>query len=153
MALRATATGAIAEPVLRWTPQQKAVIDLRLNATASARDKNTGEWADIGAPLWVGATFWDEEAKHLADILKKGDRVTIEGTLVVETFQRRDGTSGHKHTLRFPRFLGVVPARRNIAEDAGAYGSGPYEGPPVTGEINQVHRPGSPVQTHDSAPF
>ncbi|WP_099332707.1 single-stranded DNA-binding protein [Actinomyces minihominis] len=142
MALRALTTGVIADPVLRWTPQQKAVLDLRLNATASARDKVTNQWSDLGSPLWVGATFWDEEAKHLADVLHKGDRVTVEGTLVVETFQRRDGTEGHKYVLRFPRFLGVVPARRNLAEDAGAYGGGQHperDAYPDTGSI--------PIQT------
>ncbi len=133
MALRATATGSIAEPVLRWTPQQKAVLDLRLNATASARDKTTGNWSDIGAPLWVAATFWDEEAKHLSEVLRKGDRISVEGTLVVETFQRRDGTQGHNYSLRFPRFLGVIPARRNLAEDPGAYG-GSHAGQAATGD-------------------
>lgn len=146
MALRAVATGMIAEPVLRWTPQQKAVLDLRINATASARDKASGQWADIGGPLWVGATFWDDEAKHLADILSKGDRVSIEGTLVVETFQRRDGTEGQKHIIRFPRFLGMIPGRRQSAEDAGAYGGAAQSpqstyvdaGPPQSGPIPRV---------------
>lgn len=153
MALRAIATGAIAEPVLRWTPQQKAVLDLRLNATASSRDKNSGQWADIGSPLWIGATFWDDEAKHLSEILHKGDRVTVEGTLVIESFQRRDGTPGQKYSVRFPRFLGVLPSRRNSAEDAGAYGSRSYEGPPVTGEISQVHPQATTPEEFDSAPF
>lgn len=131
MALKAVVTGVIAEPVLRWTPQQKAVVDLRVNATASNRDKVTGQWSDIGAPLWVGAAFWDAEAQHLADVLHKGDRVSVEGTLVVEAFQRRDGSEGQRYSLRYPRFLGVIPARRRDTGDRGA----PYFSGPPTGEI------------------
>lgn len=112
MSLRAQVTGPIANPVLRWTGQQRPVLEVRLNATASIRDKNTGEWGDIGDPLWVSATFWDREAEHLAELLGQGDRVTVEGTLVIESFQRRDGAAGVSHSLRLPRFLGVIPRNR-----------------------------------------
>lgn len=111
MALKAVVTGPIADPVLRWTTKQQAVLDLRMNATLSMRDKQTGQWENVGEPLWVSATFWDQEAQQLTDVLTKGDRVTVEGTLVFETYQRRDGTSGVRFTLRFPRFLGVIPRR------------------------------------------
>lgn len=125
MALRAVVTGAIADPVLRWTPQQKAVVEMRVNATASNRDKATGKWSDVGAPLWVSATFWDDEAKHLSEVLHKGDRVTIEGTLVVETYHRRDGGEGIRYILRFPRFLGVIPSRRPDPVDGGTHAGTP----------------------------
>lgn len=111
MPLKAVVTGPIAEPVLRWTTKQQAVLDLRMNATLSMRDKQTGQWGEVGEPLWVSATFWDQEAQQLADVLSKGDRVTVEGTLTFETYQRRDGTAGVRFPLRFPRFLGVIPRR------------------------------------------
>lgn len=116
MAMHAVVTGRIAEPVLRWTPKQQAVLDLRVNATAAARDKTSGQWSDIGAPLWVSATFWEAEAQTLQSALKKGDRVTVEGTLVVETFQRREGGSGQSYVLRYPKFLGVIPSRRAVSD-------------------------------------
>lgn len=112
MALKAVVTGIIAEPTLRWTPKQQAVLELRVNATAVERDRNTGQWSDIGDQLWVGATFWEEEAKTLASNLNKGDRVSVEGTLVLESFKRREGGMGFSYTLRYPRFLGVIPSRK-----------------------------------------
>ena len=111
MPLKAVVTGPIAEPVLRWTPKQQAVLDLRINATLSNRDKQTGRWEDVGEPLWVSATFWDQEAHQFADTLGKGDRVSVEGTLVFETYQRRDGGAGVRFIIRYPRFLGVIPRR------------------------------------------
>lgn len=160
MALKALVTGAIADPVLRWTPQQKAVMEMRVNATASSRDKTTGNWSDMGSPLWVSATFWDDEAKHLSHMLHKGDRVSVEGTLVVETYHRRDGGEGIRYVLRFPRFLGVIPSRRPEPVGGPAYtdtsapvhaspvsheGGPSYGRPPVTtGSIPTMHQ-GAPI--------
>ena len=115
MGTKVTVTGMIAEPVLRYTPQNKAVLEVSVNGTRSQRDKTTGQWSDDGAPLWVAATFWEDEAQRLADALHKGDQVTVSGDLVLEEYQKRDGTPGQKHVLRFPRFLGVVPRRQNTA--------------------------------------
>lgn len=114
MSLRAIVTGAIAEPVLRWTGKQQAVLELRINATASQRNRDTGEWSDIGSPLWVSATFWEKDAQYLAGVVHQGDRVSVEGTLIVETYQRRDGGTGSKHVIRSPRFLGVSPKRSQV---------------------------------------
>lgn len=117
MSVKALVTGPIASPVLRWTGQQRPVLEVRIHATAAARDKSSGEWRDVGSPLWVSATFWDADAERFAEVLGQGDRVTVEGTLVVETYQRRDGTVGTSHSLRMPRFLGVIPSRRRNAEN------------------------------------
>ena len=118
MSFRGHVSGAIANPVLRWTGQQRAVLELRIHGTAAAKDRETGQWRDVGDPLWISATFWDQEAQNLADSLGQGDRVTVEGTLVLESFQRRDGTAGIAHSLRSPRFLGVIPSRRGAEERA-----------------------------------
>lgn len=120
MAAKALVTGAIANPELRHTQQGKAVLELRINGTASERDRQTNQWADLGEPLWVSATFWEEEAERLAAALTKGDRVSVEGTLVIESYQRRDGSGGTKHVLRFPRFLGVIPRKNTGPSQAQA---------------------------------
>ena len=115
MSMSTITTGRIAEPELRFTTNSKALLELRIAATRSQKDKTTGQWSDDGAPLWVAATFWEDEAQRLADALHKGDQVTVSGDLVLEEYQKRDGTPGQKHVLRFPRFLGVVPRRQNTA--------------------------------------
>lgn len=101
--------GRIAAPELRFTPAGKGVLELRVCATRRTKDKQTGEWADDGGALWLSATFWEAEAERLTDSLAKGDTVTIQGDLVMEEYQTRDGGQGSKLVVRFPRFLGVVP--------------------------------------------
>ncbi len=120
MSLRAQVSGMIAEPVLRYTGKQQAVLEIRINATASVRDPNSGQWSDLGAPLWVSAQFWEERAEALSQQLQKGNRITVEGTLVVENYQRRDGGTGTGYKLHRPRFLGVIPTSQGTSPREGA---------------------------------
>ena len=159
MALTAQAVGHIAEPDLKFTNSGKAVLELRINVTLRRKDRQTGEWADDGAPNWVGATFWQSEAERLAEILHKGDKVTVIGTMVKETYQKRDGGEGVKDVLRFPMLLDVVSKadRQNAPQRSqeaagGAYGGGPvYSAGPGPQNGSQSADPWGGQQT--SAPF
>lgn len=136
MAAKTTVTGLIAEPVLRYTQNNKAVLNVGVNGTASRKNDRTGKWEDIGEPVWFEAPFWEDEAERLAEVLHKGDKISVEGTLVVETFQRRDGGSGFKLKLHFPTFLGVVPraARGGGGQWGGQQGNqGDWRSQPTAG--------------------
>ena len=112
MSTRITVTGNVGqEPELRFTPQNKAVLEVSVNGTRSQKDKQTGQWSDDGGQLWVRASFWERDAEHLASFLHKGDKVTISGDLVVEEYTTRDGTAGSKLVVRYPKFEGVIPKR------------------------------------------
>lgn len=112
MSARVTATGNLGDkPEVRYTPNGKAVTTLSIAATSTRLNKDTGRYEDNGDPLWIKVPFWGDEWTYLADILKKGDRVSVDGDLVLRSFQRNDGTNGSSLELRFPRFLGTVPRR------------------------------------------
>ena len=58
MGTKVTVTGNLGqEPELRFTPQNKAVLEVSVNGTRSQRDKQTSEWSDDGGQLWVRASF------------------------------------------------------------------------------------------------
>lgn len=118
MTAKVIATGHIAEPKLGFTPSGKACLELRIAATPQTKNPQTGEWDNIGADLWINATFWEQHAEKYAEILNTGDRVTVEGTLKRETFTRRDGTQGEKMVIHFPRLLGFLPKASNRSQDA-----------------------------------
>lgn len=103
MPATATIMGRIAEPVLRWTQGDHAVLELSIAATPRRKDRQTGEWADDGAPLWINATLWDQEAEAAAELLRKGDAVIATGTLALETYTTKNGQPGQKIVLRFPK--------------------------------------------------
>lgn len=124
MSMETTTTGNIAEPTLRYTQAGKAVLELRIGATRRVFNKQTNEWDDDGSPLWVSASFWEQEAEHLAEILHKGSKVSVSGTVIREEYETAQG-HGEKLVIRFPRFLGIVPKRQNTAQASQDRFSGP----------------------------
>ena len=117
MTVNATIQGRIAEPELKYTQGGKPVLDLRICATPRKKDRDTGEWSDDGSELWVSAPFWGDEAERLAEVLTRGDQVTVTGSVAQEEFTRRDGGQGQKLVVRFPKFLGVTPRAPQARED------------------------------------
>ena len=138
MTAKVIVTGNLgATPELRYTPQNKAVLDVSIGATLRQHNKQTDQWNDVGEPLWLRTSFWEEEAQRLADVLQKGDRVTVEGTLTLQSWTGRDGQAGQSLELRGPRFLGVVPRRQTNTQG---------QAPQPAGGFNNT------VSGYDSAP-
>ena len=138
MTVNATIQGRIAEPELKYTQGGKAVLDLRICATPRKKNRDTGEWADDGTELWVSSPFWGDEAERLAEVLTRGDLITVFGSVAQEEFTRRDGGQGQKLVVRFPKFLGLVPRAPQASQDrfsapqtqnVASYQSGAYNAP------------------------
>ena len=119
------------DPEVRYTKNGKAVCELQVAATASRKNEQSNQWEDIGDALWVTAPFWEQDAERLANMVRKGDRVTIEGLLVLESYTAQDGTTRTKHVLSRPRFLGVIPKQPQQApqQQAPSYAQGSYQKP------------------------
>ena len=124
MSMETITTGNIAEPTLRYTQAGKAVLELRIGATRRAFNKQTNEWDDDGSPLWVSASFWEQDAEYLADILSKGAKVSVAGTVIREEYETNQGR-GEKLVIRLPRFLGIVPKPQNTSQASQDRFSGP----------------------------
>lgn len=77
------------DPTLRFTPNGKAVCDLRI-ATTPRREVGD-QWVDLET-LWFTATCWKQLAENVASSFHKGDRVMVRGRLGVKTYKRSDGT-------------------------------------------------------------
>jgi single-strand DNA-binding protein len=77
------------DPVLRYTPNGVAVVDLRVGTTR--RFQAGEEWQD-GETLWFDVSCWKQLAENVAGSLKKGDRVTVNGKLLQRSWTREDGT-------------------------------------------------------------
>lgn len=141
MPLQVTGTGNLgADPETRYTASGKETLTMRIAVTPRRQNQNTGQWEDVGTPLWVSATFWEHAARNLSQAgLRKGDRVGVSGTLSQREYTRRDGTSGVSLELLNPTFLGVTPR-------LGAHmGGGPQQDNPW-GQQPQQPQQAQPVQ-------
>ena len=100
------------DPEVKFLQSGEQITELHIAATPSKKNQQ-GQWEDIGDPLWVTASFWGEQHGHLADTLKKGDKVTVTGLLVQRGWEGGDGQRRTSLEVRYPRFRGVVPRRNN----------------------------------------
>jgi single-strand DNA-binding protein len=111
MAIETVTTGnLVSDPEVRFTPNGKQVTELRIGATYSRRDKQTGQWEDEGDPLFVTASFWGDGYEHIHS-LRKGDRVAVSGPLKLRSYQTQNGETRESLELIFPRFLGSTPKK------------------------------------------
>lgn len=108
MAAEITATGTLTrDPEIKYAQSGTAMLKLALVTTRSYQNRDTKQWEDDGDPLYIDVTFFGDRDSYLGDILHKGDRVSVAGTLV-----RRNWESGSKSgvalEVRFPRLLGYI---------------------------------------------
>lgn len=111
MAFTGTLTGNLGQdPQMRYTDSGKALLQLNIAATPRGKRPNSDQWEDVGAPVWLGVTFWEQDAEKVANLqLQKGDQVAVSGTLKIREYTRRDGQTAYSLELHRPRFLGAVP--------------------------------------------
>lgn len=112
------------DPEVRYTPQGTAVagFGLAVNRTFKTRD---GEKKD--EVCFIDIETWGRQAETCGEYLKKGSSVLVEGRLVQDIWENREGQKRSKHKVRALRvqFLG---ARR-------------METPPEEGEVAPAPAP------------
>ena len=112
-----TATGNIGqEPEIKYSQKGTAYLNLSLAVTPRRFNKQNQQWENRGDDAWLRATFFNDDAERLAEVVHKGAKVTISGTLVRNTFNRTDGTVGESWELDNARFLGIVPKPQNTSQ-------------------------------------
>ena len=79
-----------ADPELRFTSTGTAVANFTVATTPRTFDRASGEWKDAEA-LFMRCTLWRQPAEHLAESLRRGDRVIVVGRLKQRSFETRDG--------------------------------------------------------------
>lgn len=80
------------DPELRFTPSGAAVADFTVASTPRTYDANAQEWRD-GNTLFMRCSVWREAAENVAESLRRGMRVIVQGRLTQRSFEGRDGSS------------------------------------------------------------
>ena len=79
-----------ADPELRWTQSGVAVADFTVASTPRTYDRNAGEWRD-GDTLFMRCSVWRETAENVAESLRKGMRVIVQGRLTQRSYETQQG--------------------------------------------------------------
>lgn len=78
-----------ADPEIRYMPNGKAVVNLRLATSESWKDKQTGDKQD--RTEWHSVVAYDKLAEIIGEWLRKGSPVYIEGKLQTRKWQDKNG--------------------------------------------------------------
>lgn len=81
-----------AEPELRYTQGGQAVLNIRMATTESYLDKDKQRQEKTE---WHSVVVWGPRGEGLAKILKKGDRILVEGGLRTSDYEK-DGVKRYK---------------------------------------------------------
>ncbi|MEO0080328.1 MAG: single-stranded DNA-binding protein [candidate division WOR-3 bacterium] len=84
---------AAADPDIRYTPKGTPVCTFRLAVNRRYLDKNTNEWKD--ETYFFNVNAWFQLAERLAERMKKGSALLIEGELRSRTW---DAPTGEKRS-------------------------------------------------------
>lgn len=106
------------------------------------------------ATQWVEATLWGEQAVRLQEHLTKATVLTVSCRDVrIETFERRDGTAGHKLAATVMA-LEFTPRQRE-KEAATGHAAAPAATPRTAAPAKprQATAPPDPVPFDDDIPF
>ena len=80
----------VADPDLRFTPAGQAVANFRIASTPRKKNTATGEWED-GEALFLTCSVWRQYAENVAETLRKGMQVIVQGRLKARSYDDRDG--------------------------------------------------------------
>ena len=80
------------DPELRYTPNGRAVTELRVAVNQSTKNQATGEWVE--ATDWFSVSVWGDRAERVAESLRKGSRVLVDGRFRTREYETKDGRKG-----------------------------------------------------------
>jgi single-strand DNA-binding protein len=99
----------VEDPDLRFTPSGQPVAKFRVASTPRFRDNQTGEWKD-GESLFLTCNVWRQAAENVAETLRRGMRVIVQGRLRQRSYETREG---EKRTVYEIEADEVGPSLRN----------------------------------------
>lgn len=106
----------IGKPQLRFTNDGRAILDVSQNLAPRSRDKQTGEWGQVGIDMWTRGSIWASEngpsPEGIMDACPPGWRVILQADSVRRSeYRDKNGQARVNDELQFPRFVGYQPPR------------------------------------------
>lgn len=110
------------DPEMRYTPTNRAVTQFNVAVNQSTKNQQTGEWVE--ETDWFRVSVWGDRAERMAEQLRKGNRVFVEGRFKTREFEGRDG---QKRTSLEITADSVVNLEKRNRDEEGSFG-GPSGG-------------------------
>lgn len=94
------------DPEVRYTTDQKAIANVSVATSETWKDKSTGEKKE--KTEWHRVVFFGGVAQVVADYVKKGSQIYVEGKLTTRKWVKDDGTEQYTTEVVVDGFNGVL---------------------------------------------
>jgi single-strand DNA-binding protein len=136
------------DPEMRYTPSNRAVTQFNVAVNQSTKNQQTGEWVE--ETDWFRVSVWGDRAERMAESLRKGNKVFVEGRFKTREFEGRDG---QKRTSLEITADSIVNLEKRVRDDEGSFGGpsggqggGSFSGPGEGGQAGPSGPPGGNVR-------
>jgi single-strand DNA-binding protein len=139
------------DPEMRYTPNGRAVTQFNVAVNQSTKNQQTGEWVE--ETDWFRVSVWGDRAERMAESLRKGNKVFVEGRFRTREFEGRDG---QKRTALEITADSIVNLERRPRDEEGGFsgqGGGQFGGAPGGQTGGPSGPPTSPSRQPDPGDF
>ena len=77
------------DPELRYTPNGRPVASFTVAVNQSQKNQQTGEWVE--STDWFRVSVWGDRGERVAENLRKGSRVFVDGRFRAREYEDNDG--------------------------------------------------------------
>lgn len=145
----------VRDPELRFTPSGAAVCNFTVVDNERIKDQNTGEWKD-GDATFYECSVWRDAAENVAESLQSGNRVVVQGTVKLRSYERPDGSKGASLDLRVdevgPSLRWATAKVTRTSKQNGGQNNGGQQGGYQNGSQNNGSQQGQPQYAGAGAP-
>ena len=138
-----------ADPEVRYTTAGSAVANIRLATSYTTKNRQTGESQDTTE--WHRVVFFERLAEVVAEYLRKGSQVYIEGRIQTRKWQDKNGQDRYATEI-IANEMQMLGGRSN--ENTSAYAPKNKDSSEAhTNEPSSTHQSPPPNQFDDDIPF
>ena len=106
------------DPELRYTPNGRPVASFTVAVNQSTKNQQTGEW--IEATDWFRVSVWGDRGERVAESLRKGSRVFVDGRFKAREYEANDGQKRMSLDITADTVLGLDKREQTEGTFAGA---------------------------------
>ena len=100
------------DPELRYTPNGRPVASFTVAVNQSTKNQQSGEW--IESTNWFRVDVWGDRGERVAETLRKGSRVFVDGRFKAREYDANDGQKRMSLDITADTVLGLD--KREAAE-------------------------------------
>jgi len=111
------------DPELRYTPNGRPVASFTVAVNQSTKNQQTNEW--IESTDWFRVSVWGDRGERVAENLRKGSRVFVDGRFKTREFEGNDGQKRLSLEITADTVMGLDKREQGEGTFAGAPAGAP----------------------------